>query len=74
MNLKNIVKAGIMVLLIMGLLGCVRVGQLREETRSVELEEAESVEVEIRMGSGDLKLQGGARELMEGLFSYNVSA
>ena len=48
------------------------VGELAEETRTVELGEAESVELDLNMGAGELKVQGGARELMEGYFVYNI--
>jgi len=68
----EIVKILILTLLIGAVAVCVKVGELREESRSVQLGEAESVELELKMGSGELRLQGGAGELMEGTFSYNV--
>jgi hypothetical protein len=36
------------------------VGALRTESQSVELEDAESVSVEIDFGAGDLDLSGGS--------------
>lgn len=40
----------------------------RTETRTVEAGGAEVVEVDVRMGAGELQLQGGASALMEGRF------
>ena len=40
----------------------------RTETRTVEAGGAETVEVDVRMGAGGLRLQGGASALMEGRF------
>jgi len=58
------------------LAGCrpsVRVGALQTESHSVELGEAEAVRVEILMGAGKLAMSGGAEELMEADFAYNVA-
>jgi len=68
---KNL-KILLLALLIGGIVSCVRTGELREETKAIQLGEAKSVEVELEMGVGELELQGGARELMEGTFTYNV--
>lgn len=46
-------------------------GPLQTESRSVPLGDAKSVRVEIKMGAGEIKLTGGARELLEAEFSYN---
>ena len=43
----------------------------RTETRTVEAGGAEAVEVDVRMGAGELRLQGGASALMEGRFDTN---
>jgi hypothetical protein len=40
------------------------------EARSVALGEAKEVEVQIHMGAGELKLGGGARELLDADFSF----
>lgn len=50
-----------------------RVGELQTESRSVELGDAESVRVEIRMGAGNLQVTGGADKLLESDFVYNVA-
>jgi hypothetical protein len=48
-------------------------GPLETETRSVQLGGAKTVRAEIRMGAGELTLGGGARDLFEGEFSYNLA-
>lgn len=47
-------------------------GPMETETRSVDLAGAESVRVELQMRAGELNLTGGADNLMDGEFSYNV--
>ena len=49
-----------------------RVGDLRTESESVELGDADSVEVEIFMAAGQLEVSGGANELLQADFTYNV--
>jgi len=51
-----------------------RVGSLQTESQSVELGDVESVRVEIDMGAGELNVAGGADELIEADFTYNVAA
>ncbi len=57
------------------LAGCrpeIRVGPLRTESQAVERTDDESVRVEITFGAGDLHLAGGAADLLEADFTYNV--
>jgi hypothetical protein len=49
-------------------------GELRTQTRSVDAEDAESVRANLRIALGELNVSGGADELMEADFAYNVSA
>jgi hypothetical protein len=49
-----------------------RVGDLQTKSETVELGDAESVSVEIEMGAGELVVSGGAGELLEATFTYNV--
>src|SRR5215212_7572552 len=49
------------------------VGKLQEESKSVDLNNADSVRAQLKMGAGELNVTGGADGLMEGDFSYNVS-
>ncbi len=72
MKLYKIAEILILALLVAGAGACVAVGELAEETRTIEVGEAESVELELDIGAGELKVQGGARELMEGYFAYNI--
>lgn len=49
-----------------------KVGELRTESQSVELGDADTVRVEIVLGAGSLELAGGAGQLLEADFTYNV--
>lgn len=46
-------------------------GPERTETRSIELDQAEEVRVDLKMKAGELRVAGGAQKLMDGRFSYN---
>jgi hypothetical protein len=74
-NAKGIaLMAVVVVLLSVG--GCgsgVRVGELQTESQTVELGGATSVRIEIDMGAGELDVTGGAAELLEAGFTYNVA-
>jgi hypothetical protein len=64
--------------LLTGLSGCFsrmsfpRTGELRTESLHIARGAAKSARVELKMGSGELKVTGGAADLAEGTFSYNV--
>jgi hypothetical protein len=49
-----------------------RVGDLQTETETIERGDAESVDVDIDIGAGELDVSGGAAELLEATFTYNV--
>src|SRR5829696_2679975 len=49
------------------------VGKMQEESKSVDPQNAESARAKLQMGAGELNLTGGADQLMEADFSYNVS-
>src|SRR3712207_5337836 len=53
--------------------GTQRIGEMQRESQTVDLENAQSVETELRMGAGELNVSGGADALMEADFSYNVA-
>src|SRR5215203_4982930 len=53
--------------------GTQQVGKIQRESKSVALEDAQSTRAQLKMGAGELHLAGGADQLMEGEFSYNVS-
>src|ERR1700691_737186 len=46
-------------------------GAERTETRSIELDQSEEVRGDLKMGAGELRVEGGADKLMEGRFTYN---
>jgi len=49
------------------------VGKLQEESKYVDLKKAQTARAQLKMGAGELHITGGADQLMEGDFSYNVS-
>jgi hypothetical protein len=52
--------------------GGVRVGELRTVSEAVELSGATPVRVQIEMAAGELVVSGGAAQLLEADFTYNV--
>jgi hypothetical protein len=54
-------------------LSSVSVGELRTESQSVPVGSAGSVAVSVDMGQGTLTLSGGATDLLDADFSYNVA-
>lgn len=58
---------------IIGILsGCVRVGDPAEETHSYPLDNLKEASVSLFMGTGELHVQSGTSDLLEGIFNYNV--
>jgi hypothetical protein len=57
------------------LTGCLSrpVGQLKTESKRIDLEGATSASVEIHMGLGELKIDDGAAGLMDAAFTYNIA-
>ena len=53
--------------------GTQQVGKMQHESKSVDPKDAQSARAQLKMGAGELNLAGGADQLMEGDFSYNVS-
>ena len=59
--------------------GCIisdgpRTGETHSISKSVPVGQTKSVAVEIKMGAGELKVAGGAGDLMDADFTYNVDA
>src|SRR6202030_1207126 len=50
----------------------VETGELKTESKTVALGAAKAVDVELKMGAGELKVQGGATGLLNADFTYNV--
>ena len=59
------------------LAGCVvesdHMGALQYDSQQVDMDNAESVQVNLKMGAGQLRVTDGSQKLMRGDFSYNVS-
>ena len=49
-------------------------GPLQHETRGIEVDNAEMVRVEMRMGAGELSVQGGSQRLLDADFLYDNPA
>lgn len=54
------------------LASCARVGETQRETQSVQPGGAESVEATVKMGAGELRIEGGAESLLDASFTYNI--
>jgi hypothetical protein len=70
---KSVHYIGIISLLGVGLTACVRAGETRTDALKIDLGEAKSAVVEMRMSAGELSIQGGAQALAEGTFTYTVN-
>jgi uncharacterized protein DUF2154 len=61
---------------VLGMLaGCTdggRIGEQIHETKVLELDKAELTRVDLKMGSGEMRIAGGSAKLMEADFDYNV--
>jgi len=53
--------------------GTQQVGKMQRDAKSIDPKDAQSALVQLKMGAGELNLTGGADQLMEADFSYNVS-
>lgn len=47
-------------------------GPVRRETRVIPRDTSETARVDLRMGAGELRVNGGAEDLMDAVFNYNV--
>ncbi len=66
----------VLVAILLAVAGCgagIRVGDLETESKTVELGGADSVRVDIDLGAGELDVDGGAAELLDATFTYNVA-
>jgi N-terminal domain of toast_rack, DUF2154 len=53
----------------LSLAGCEDMGNLTTDSKTIEAGSAEAVEMNLRMGAGELRVSGGAEALMEGEFT-----
>jgi len=68
---RLLVSSGI-ALLVLGSVACQAAGPSRTVTRSVQIDAAKAVNVEVNMSAGELRLSGGATRLLDGTFTFNV--
>ena len=65
-------------LVILASLGCIQRGEqpgpMQNESRSVPLEDVKSVNAKVVIGAGMLALEGGAKNLMDANFIYNIAS
>jgi N-terminal domain of toast_rack, DUF2154 len=51
-----------------------QVGEMQRDSQSIQAENAQSARTQLKMGAGELNLTGGADQLMEADFAYNVAS
>src|SRR3712207_2604091 len=79
MRLVPMLVAAVAVALFAGACGTQRggtqqdVGEMQRESRSIQAQNAQSVRANLKVGAGELNLTGGADQLMEADFAYNVA-
>lgn len=49
-------------------------GSVQHETRSIDLDKSEMARVEIKLGAGELQVDGGSAKLMDADFEYNIAS
>ena len=74
---KQDVIAGLLILIVVSfaITGCgkrLNIGELQTKSQTVELGDADAVTVAIQMGAGELDVSGGASELLQASFTYNI--
>lgn len=57
---------------VLALAGCNEIGDLITDSKTVEAGGAEAVEVDVKMGAGELRISGGAQALMEAEFTHRT--
>ena len=70
-NYKTILMLPLLFLLI-GCINRIAVGPTLTDSQTVELGDIESVQVDIKMGIGELDVSGGSANLMDAEFTYNI--
>ncbi len=63
----------VLLLTITGCIGTFDVGPTQTESQSIELGDADAAQATIKMGVGELSINGGAANLMDANFTYNVA-
>lgn len=66
--------ASLSLLLMPWLTGCIAVGELRRESVTLDPQGAETVQVSVSMGAGELAIDGGLTPLVDAAFETNISS
>lgn len=74
---KNLIVLLVVTAVLILATGCINIGSMdvgptQTETQVVEQGSAETLTAEINMGAGQLEIDGGAAELVEAEFTYNI--
>jgi len=69
---RSIIGLSCAALILAAAAACARVGEMHEVNKSIPLDGAQSLDADLRMNAGELRLGGGAPGLMEGRFRTNV--
>jgi hypothetical protein len=72
MSLNRLITITTLLVLSLALGGCIEVGDLIESEHKIELDDHDSLRLDLRMAAGELRLESGTRDLMECYFEYNV--
>jgi len=71
-------KSALLALAALATSGCVinveRAGPLDHDHQTIELDKSEVVRTELKMGAGELMVEGGSQKLLDGDFSYNIAS
>jgi len=70
MKINRYILCFLVTALIIGATGCVR--DTKTEIKSIELDDAKRVYINVIIGAGELDIQSGSNKLMEGKFIYDV--
>lgn len=77
-NLSLFISALSIAIVVAAALGCIqpveKIGPLQNESRAVSIGGAKTANVQVVMGLGELFLEGGARDLMDANFVYNIAS
>ncbi len=71
--MKQLIVLITILFLLTGCFSTIQVGESQTDSQQVQLGNVEQVNVNIRMGAGKLNTAGGAEELVDASFTYNVA-
>ncbi|MCD6517067.1 MAG: hypothetical protein J7L72_06585 [Candidatus Aminicenantes bacterium] len=71
-KIKMVLELAVLFFLLFVSVTCIPIGELQEDSRTVELEGARFVEARFYFGAGQIEIFGGTKNLLEGVFEYNI--